>query len=120
MKFLVCNRIKYPDEMKCINDITPLMVLLKNQGAYTEQISISPELIQICNINYVILAACSGLRHRWIQTNIIKVHHTRTTGYRIAPVTKTKGNRSYVGEIHALVGKGLQVDIPYRPGSYLR
>jgi hypothetical protein len=29
-------RIKYPDEKKCINDITPFMVLLKNQGAYTE------------------------------------------------------------------------------------
>jgi len=28
--------IKYPDEKKCINDITPFMVLLKNQGAYTE------------------------------------------------------------------------------------
>ena len=48
------NRIKYPDEKKCIDDITPLRVLLKNQGAYTESISISPELIQICNINDVI------------------------------------------------------------------
>jgi hypothetical protein len=43
--------------MKRTNDITPLMVLLKNQGAYTESISISPELIQICNINRAILIA---------------------------------------------------------------
>ncbi len=48
------NRIKYPEEKKCIDDITPLKVLLKNQGAHTESISISPELIQICNINDVI------------------------------------------------------------------
>ena len=58
------NRIKYLDEMKCINDITPLMVLLKNQRAYTESIDISPELIQICNINYAILAACSATSQR--------------------------------------------------------
>jgi hypothetical protein len=29
--------------MKFINNITPLMVLLINQGAYTESISISPK-----------------------------------------------------------------------------
>jgi hypothetical protein len=56
------------------NYITPSMVLLKNQGAHTESISISPELIQICNINYTSLAVVdSSLRCWWIQTNIIKV-----------------------------------------------
>jgi len=61
---VLLRRIKYPDEMKSINDITPLMVLLKNQGAYIESIDISPELIQICNINYAILAACSATSQR--------------------------------------------------------
>jgi len=45
-------------------------------GAYTESISISPELTHIFNINYAILTAGSGLGRRWIQTNIIKVHCT--------------------------------------------
>jgi hypothetical protein len=47
----VCNRIKYPDEMKCINDLTPLIVLLKNQGAHTEYFDIGPELIPIDYLN---------------------------------------------------------------------
>ena len=78
--------------MKCVNHITPLTVLLKNQGAYTESISISPELIQICNINYASLANDSYLRFRWIQSNIIEVHHTCTAGNRIAPVAKANCN----------------------------
>ena len=89
--------------MKCINHITPLMVLLKNQGAYTEQISISPALIQICYLNDII----NYDRLRSIQTNIIVVHHTRTAGNRIAPVTKAKSNRIDIGKIHTLVGKRL-------------
>ncbi len=40
------NRIKYPDEKKCINDTTPLMVLLKNQGAYTESNQYKPQFTQ--------------------------------------------------------------------------
>ena len=58
----------------------------------------------------------SGLRR--IQANIIEVHHTRTAGLRIIPVAETNSNRSYIGEIHALVGKSLQVDIPLCPGIY--
>ncbi len=38
------NRIKYPVEMKCINDITPLMVLLKNQEAYTKSNQYRPRI----------------------------------------------------------------------------
>ncbi len=53
--------------------VHPVLIALKNKGAYTEFISISPELIQICNINYTILAAGSGLRR--IQTNIVEVHY---------------------------------------------
>ena len=40
----MCNRIKYPEEMKCINSITPLMVLLKKQGAYTESNQYRPQV----------------------------------------------------------------------------
>jgi hypothetical protein len=40
----MCNRIKYPVRNKCINDITPLMVLLKNQGAYTESNQYKPRV----------------------------------------------------------------------------
>jgi hypothetical protein len=42
----MCNRIKYPGEKKCINDITPLMVLLKNQGAYTESNQYKPRIFK--------------------------------------------------------------------------
>jgi hypothetical protein len=31
--------------------VHPVLITLENTGAYTESISISPELIQICNIN---------------------------------------------------------------------
>jgi hypothetical protein len=30
--------------MKCINDVTPLMALLKNQGAYTESNQYKPQI----------------------------------------------------------------------------
>jgi len=36
-------------EKECINDVTSLMVLLKNQGAHTESISISPEFTNLLN-----------------------------------------------------------------------
>jgi len=88
---------------KCVAKGTSSMVFLKNQGAYTESISISPELMQICNINYVSLDSDSGLRCRCIETYVIEVHDTCAAGNR----AKTKSNRIYIGEIHALVGKGL-------------
>jgi hypothetical protein len=46
------------------------------RGLY--RIGISPEMTQICYINYAILAAGSGLRR--IQPNIIKEDYTRTAG----------------------------------------
>jgi len=49
------RRFKYRVERKFINDIAFPDVLIKDQGAYTKSISISPEVRQICNINNVIL-----------------------------------------------------------------
>jgi hypothetical protein len=74
------------DENKCINLFKTLNSKCQDQppsilchcsklsGAYTESISISPKLIQICNINAAILTADSGLGRRCIKTDIVEVH----------------------------------------------
>jgi hypothetical protein len=56
---------------------------------------------------------------RRIQTNIIEVHRPRTTSLRVVLIAETKGNRIDIGQVHALVSKGLQVDIPFGPLTYL-
>ncbi len=44
-----------------------------------------------------------GLQRRSIQTNIIKVHHARTSSNRIIPVAQTNSNSIDIGQVHALV-----------------
>ncbi len=56
-RYFYSYQIKQIEKKKCMNNISSLMVLLKNQGTYTELISISPKLIQIINVNYSNLAS---------------------------------------------------------------
>jgi len=67
-------------------------------------------------IFFKLYSSCTTTRHlgrRWIQTDIIEVHHTRSAGDR----AKAKGNRIYICKVDTLVGKARQVDIPLGPSG---
>ena len=49
-----------------------------------------------------------------MKTNVIEVHYTCTAGNR----AKANSNGIDITKIHTLVGKGLQIDIPFGPGGY--
>jgi hypothetical protein len=86
---------------------------VETKGAYTDSFDISPESTKSTTLTTPLIllrnpkdalrqkqwgpAKSHGLGRRRIQPNIIKVHRTRTTGYRIILITKTKGNRIDIG-----------------------
>ena len=74
-----------------------------------------PRIYKSVVLNTILFNSRSCLWCRGIQSNIIVIHHTCTASYWIAPITKTKSNRSYISKVHTLVCKSLQVDIPLGP-----
>ena len=51
-----------------------------------------------------------------MQTDIIEVHLARAAGRgQVAPGTEADSNLIDIGQVNALIGKCLQVDIPLRP-----
>jgi len=118
----------------------PYFLIRICKGAYTESFSISPELNKYTTLTTPPYLASQPEVHRIpygrsngdqlnyslrcrlcrsIQTNIIKVHHTRTASHRIVLVAKTNSNSIDIGQVHALVCKCLQVNIPLGPLIYL-
>ena len=74
----------------------------KTTGAHTESTGIGPELMLSGYTRYYILWL------RSIQPDIVKEHLTGTTGdSRVALGSKTNRNCVDVGQIDALIGKGL-------------
>jgi hypothetical protein len=90
----------------------------KPDEAYTESFDIGPELIRIFEINHEIdITSNHSLRRKPVQSDIIEVHNTCTTGHRIGLIAKTKSNSIYIGKVYTLVSKARQVDSPFRPGT---
>jgi hypothetical protein len=78
------RRIKYPEEKKCANDITPLMVLLKNQGAYTESNQYKPRICKSIALTAQFYLTVKA--QLTVQVDKVEYHRSITCLYRRCPI----------------------------------